>query len=136
MNTHAHAIVWIDHHETRILHFNDNDVLCTHVRPNDRHVHLHHKANTIGSGRAPVDHDYHREIAAKLGDSCLFLIVGPSTAKTELAASLADVGGADLQARLAGVQPIDHPTDNELVAHGRKFFKSYNRMHSPLASKR
>ena len=134
MNNHAHAIVWIDHHEARILHFNDHEMVCTHVRPNDRHVHLHHKANTIGSGRAPIDHDYHRRVAAQLGDNCLFLIVGPSTAKSELAATLADAGGPALQARLADVQPIDHPTDNELVAHGRKFFKAYNRMRPVIAS--
>ena len=133
MTTHAHAIVWIDHHEARILHFNDHDVVCTYVRPNDRPVHLHHKANTIGSGRAPIDHDYHGRVAAALGDTCLFLIVGPSTAKSELAATLDEVGGPTIQARIAGVQPIDHPTDGELVAHARKFFKSYNRMH-PLFS--
>lgn len=128
MSKHSHAVVWIDHHEARILHFNEGDVVCTHVRPHDQHVHLHHKANTVGSGRAPVDRDYYHRVATALGDNCLFLIVGPSTAKTELAASLTAPGVKD---RLAGVQPMDHPTDGELVAHARKFFKSYTRMHPP-----
>lgn len=133
MTTHSHAIVWIDHHEARVLHFNDTDVTCAVVHPKDRHVHLHHKANTIGSGHAPIDHDYHRRVREALGDRCLFMLVGPSSAKKELSTWLIEIEPS-IRGRMAAVESIDHPTDNELVAHARKFFHAYNQMHPAAAS--
>lgn len=128
MTSHSHAIVWIDHHEARVLHFNDADSARTVVRPADPHVHLHHKANTIGSGHAPVDRDYHHRIGQAIGDSCLFMIVGPSSAKLELAKTLRAEQPA-IEARIVAVEAIDHPTDGELVAHARAFFRNYHRLH-------
>lgn len=128
MTIHSHAVVWTDHREARVLHFNEADVACTVVRPGDPNVHLHHKANTVGSGRAPIDRDFHRRVAQAIGDKCLVLVTGPSTAKEELAKTLASEFPA-MKGRVAGVEPLDHPTDGELVAHARAFFRRYHNLH-------
>lgn len=127
MAQHFHAIVWIDHHEARIFHFNATDVERDIVRPHDPNVHVHHKANTVGSGHAPIDHDFFRRVTDAIAKAGAVMIVGPSTAKTELATFIAEQNSA-LSARVATVEAVDHPTDNELVAQARRFFRANDRM--------
>ena len=49
---HYHAVVWIDHREARVFHFSPSDVERLVVRPDNPTKHIHHKANSIGSGHA------------------------------------------------------------------------------------
>jgi hypothetical protein len=53
---HHHALVWIDHHEARIYRFDSEVSQATHhiIRDERSPPHLHHKANSIGSGHVPV----------------------------------------------------------------------------------
>ena len=57
MSSHYHAIVWIDHHEARIFHFNVFEVDRLVLHPHNPTRHIHHKANSIGSGHAAEDQD-------------------------------------------------------------------------------
>jgi hypothetical protein len=52
MSSHYHAIVWIDHHEARIFHFNVSEVDRLVLHPHKPTRHIHHKANSIGNGHA------------------------------------------------------------------------------------
>ena len=64
---HLHALVWIDHHEARIFRFDTEVSEATHHLIRDEHSppHLHHKANSIGSGHAPVNHAYLEMVATR-----------------------------------------------------------------------
>jgi stalled ribosome rescue protein Dom34 len=130
MQSHFHAIVWIDHHEAKVFHFNADKVDRAVVRPHDRMVHLHTKTHTIGNGHAPVDKDFLGRVAEALAGAGTILIVGPAGAKTELANHLA-AHAPELSARVAGVEAVDHPSDGELVALARRFFHASDRMHPP-----
>ena len=55
MSGHYHAIVWIDHREARVFHFNVADVDQLVLHPHNPTRHIHHKANSIGSGHAAED---------------------------------------------------------------------------------
>jgi stalled ribosome rescue protein Dom34 len=127
MTEHNHAVVWIDHHESRVFHFNDDDVERMRLRPHDPHVHLHHKANTIGAGHASEDQDFLHSVVTALGHSRAVLITGPGLAKTALVKHIArhEPGVMD---RVAGVETVDHPTDAALVAHARAYFKAADRL--------
>ena len=130
MQPHFHAIVWIDHHQAKVFRFNADDVERKVVRPHDPTVHLHHRANTIGSGHAPVDKDFLGRVTAAMAGAGTILIVGPAGAKTELATHLA-AHAPDLSARVAAVEAADHPSEGELVALARRFFHASDRMQSP-----
>jgi len=52
MSSHYHAIVWIDHHEARVFHFNASEVDRLVLHPQHPTRHIHYKANSIGSGHA------------------------------------------------------------------------------------
>lgn len=123
MTTHYHAVIWIDHHEARIFHFNATDVDHLVIRPENPTLHIHHKANTIGSGHVALDQKFLHDIANAVSDAGAVLIAGPGSAKTEL---INYIKRHDLKVlkKVLGVEAVDHPSAPQLVAHARKFFKS------------
>ena len=127
MAGHFHAIVWIDHHVARICSFNADEAEVTIVRPDRPTRHIHHKANTIGSGHAGEDQGFYAAVAERFQSAGAVLITGPANAKHELVKHLEQCR-PELRSRVVGVESLDHPTDGELVAYGREYFKSADRM--------
>jgi len=130
-NYHFHAVIWIDHREARVLHFNAIDVDHHTLHPNNPAMHIHHKTNTIGSGHETLDQSFLHEISASVANTGAVLIVGPGSAKTELVKHIAQ-HDPKLRDKILGVETVDHPTDGQIVAYARKFFKSADRMRSQL----
>jgi stalled ribosome rescue protein Dom34 len=131
MNGHYHAIVWIDHQQAKIFQFDATDVDSTVVRSSHPHQHIHHKANSGDSGHAPVETDFLKRVAEHLTNAGTILITGPANSKRDLATYLEERQPA-IAARIAGVEPLDHPTDGELLNLARTFFKAADRMRSQL----
>jgi stalled ribosome rescue protein Dom34 len=127
MSSHYHAIVWIDHHEARVFHFNVSEVDRLVLHPQHPTRHIHHKANSIGSGHAAEDQDFLQRVAETIADAGAVLIAGPANAKTELIKHIERHAPA-LSAKIVGVETVDHPTDGELVAHARRYFKADHQM--------
>lgn len=121
MPTHFHAIVWIDHLQARIFHFglSGEDEIVLHPHLPTRH--LHHKANTIGSGHVEPDLTFLAQVMAAVRDAGQILIIGPSTAKTELAKYLRHQD-SKIGDRIVAVEAADHPSDGEIIAHARQYF--------------
>jgi len=128
MTEHYHAIVWIDHREAKIFHFNSEDADKAIVPSHASNHHLHHKANTPGSGHLGVDKEFFKRVVAALSHTGAILLTGPAIAKTELNHYMQE-HRADPAKRISAVETLDHPSDGELVALARKFFKADDRMH-------
>jgi len=124
---HFHAVVWIDHREARVFHFGPSDVERLVLHPHHPTGHIHHKAGSIGSGHAAADHEYLHATAAAIADAGDVLITGPSKAKAEL---MKHIHHHDprLMKIIVGVETVDHPSDAQLVAYARKYFKAADRM--------
>ncbi len=120
MAAHTHTVVWIDHREARIFHFNAVDAEKVLLRV-DHPTHLHHKANTIGSGHAAEDQHFYERVTASIADAALVLITGPANAKTELVKHI-ERHSPQLRAKIAGIETVDHPTEGQLLDHARRFF--------------
>ena len=131
MSSHYHALVWIDHHEAKIFHFDASGSDVERVRSSNPHLHLHHKANSSDSGHAAPDTPFLISVADALQPAGAILITGPAGAKTELA-SYIQHKRPDLARRISGVETVDHPTDGQLLALGRSFFKKDDRMHAQI----
>ena len=128
MNSHHyHAVIWIDHREARVFHFNAEDVERLVLHPDHPTRHIHHKANSIGSGHASADHDYLHAVAESVADAGAVLITGPANAKTELVEHIR-VHDPRLTKLIVGVETVDHPSDPQLVAHAKKYFMAADRM--------
>ncbi|MET0408053.1 MAG: translational machinery protein [Hyphomicrobium sp.] len=122
MSGHFHAVVWIDHHEARVFHFNASDSDVVVVHPDHPTRHIHHKANTIGSGHASEDQEYLHEVASALTEAGAILVTGPANEKTELLNHITR-HDPSLKPKIKGVETLDHPSDGEILALARKFFK-------------
>jgi hypothetical protein len=128
MNSHHyHAVIWIDHREARVSHFNAEDVERLVLHPDHPTRHIHHKANSIGSGHASADHDYLHAVAESVADAGAVLITGPANARTELVEHIR-VHDPQLTKLIVGVETVDHPSDSQLVAHAKKYFMAADRM--------
>jgi len=131
MSEHYHAILWIDHREAKCFQFGAADVERVVVPAHGFGRHLQHKANTTGSGHKGVDREFFKRIVDSLAASGAILIVGPGHAKLEFENFIREEY-PDLAKRISGVESLDHPTDGQLVALARKFFKADDRMHPQI----
>ncbi len=119
--SHTHALVWLDHSEAHVMPIGTADVEKTVVYSSHPHAKLHTRAGTLGSGRAPEDHDYYHRVAQALGGAQEILVVGPADAKLHLIKHLHS-HHARLVERLIGVETVDHLSDGQLGAYARKYF--------------
>jgi stalled ribosome rescue protein Dom34 len=125
MADHFHAVVWIDHKQARILHFNADEAGRTVVRDHViRDLHSREK----GSGhRIEENKPFFEDVAKAIADAGAILIVGPAQEKDYFAKFLALKHPA-IRAHVEGVEKADHPTDGELLDHARRFVKAADRM--------
>ena len=88
---------------------------------------MHHDAGCIGSGKAPEDVAYFQMVTAALEEAGEVLIVGPGKAKLELIRYLHH-HAPDLEPKLVGVETVDHPSNGQIVAYARQYFRAADRM--------
>jgi stalled ribosome rescue protein Dom34 len=97
------------------------------LHPDHPTRHIHHKANSIGSGHAAEDHEFLQAVAQSIADAGEVLVTGPANAKTELVKHISQ-HDPQLMKIIVGIETVDHPSDAQLVAHARKYFKAEDRM--------
>ena len=127
MPTHYHAVLWLDHHEARIIHFNADDADSKRIRPADPPRHLHVKAGSPSGTHISDEPQFYGDVAAALGDAQEILVAGPSAAKMEFVRYL-NKHGAPASRHVVGVETLDHLTDNQLLAEARRYFARADRL--------
>ncbi|MCA0049993.1 translational machinery protein [Mesorhizobium sp. B283B1A] len=120
-----HAVAWLDHREAKVFFFNRETTESLKLATTLAHHQIHNKAGTIDGKRAPEDQSFYHDIVTALQPAKEWLIVGPGSAKDELAKHIRD---RHLNDRIVGVEPADHPTEAQIVAHARSFFHAADRM--------
>lgn len=120
--SYQHAVLWIDHVHARVIDFSVDDRHVTAVERDTEQRQVHRRSGTPGSGKQPVDHVFFDDVATALGDAREILIVGPGGAKQELMHDL-QARHAGVAKRVVAVETADHPSDGELLAFARKYFK-------------
>jgi stalled ribosome rescue protein Dom34 len=122
-----HSVVWIDHHEARVFYFDSDHIVSAVIHPANPAQHLHHKANSTGSGHGAEDQKFYHAVVAAIGDAGAILIMGPANAKQELVKHMEHHAPA-VRAHVVAVETLQRQTDGELVAHARKYFRAEDRM--------
>jgi stalled ribosome rescue protein Dom34 len=125
--SHVHAIVWLDHLNARIIEFSEGDGETIPIESASNHRQLHRKSGKPGSGHAPDDLAFFNDIAAAVSDVREILITGPGTAKVAFKRYVDD-RHHDLTRRIVGVETVDHPSDGELLAYGRRYFRRVDQL--------
>jgi hypothetical protein len=123
-----HACVWIDHRQAKIFQIGAMTADLQSVTADGPARHLHRKANHVGLGTVEMDPDLMHEVAENLGVADAILIMGPGKAKTVFKGYL-DEHFPEIAHRVWDVRPSDHPTDAQIVAEARSWFRAQDRMH-------
>lgn len=127
--TANHMVVWIDHTEARIFAIARDGAAEWRVAAPSSASHIHHKAGGGDTGKTPTDQHYLHAVVEAVKDAPEILIVGPGTAKSELKAHI-ERHDPQVAKKIVAVEPMDHPTDGQLIAAARKFFAAADRMRS------
>ena len=122
-----HAVAWLDHHEAKVFFFNRETAECLKLATTSSHRQTHNRAGTIGGKRAPENQSFYHDIVSALQPAKEWLIVGPGSAKDELVKHIRS-HHPHLKDRIVGVETADHPTEAQIVAHARTFFRAADRM--------
>jgi hypothetical protein len=119
--THNQAVVWIDHRVAKVFYLGMEAVAERTIHADLATAHLHHKANTIGSGKALDDPTFFPRIDEELQNREVILIVGPGVEKILLLKHLKERMYSH-KARDLHAEACDHPSDREIIALGRRHF--------------
>ena len=125
---HFHGVIWLDHHEARIIHFNATDSDELTVRPEHPPRHLHIKSGSASGTHITEEPAFYRDVAKECEAVSAILLTGPSTAKGEFVKYLAK-HSPQTSSHIWGVETLAQVTDPHLLAEARRFFAGADRMH-------
>jgi stalled ribosome rescue protein Dom34 len=113
-----HAVVWMDHNEAHVLMFDREHVESQRVKSRSHHRHQGKIGDVVG---------LFGEVAKALQGAREVLLTGPGAARNEFrdwctshAKAIADV--------IVDSVASDHPSDHQLVALARQYFKKFDAM--------
>ena len=125
MQGHYHAVVWIDHREARVLHFNADDVETKVIHPQHSDKQRRREKQ---SGHDSADNAHFLEaVTEAIADAGAIMVTGPGTEKLELIKHI-ERSHPRLKGAVEALEAADHTSDNALVAHARKVLAAADRM--------
>lgn len=123
-----HAAVWMDHEQAKIFHVESESFDETTLHAPKSHIASSRKGkDTHARHESHEDKEFFEAIAAALASAQEVLVMGPGTAKTAFM-KYVHRNVPRLEPRILGVETADHPTDRQIVAHVRKYFRAKDRM--------
>lgn len=123
-----HAAVWLDHSEAHLYEITPDDYRRSTVKAHGD-ARQHRKAGSVGDGRAHSDTFFHA-VAQGLTDAHEIYVCGPGSAKTEFQKHV-EKHDRQVAQRIVKVETVDHPSDGQIAAQARRFFKAFERI-TPL----
>jgi stalled ribosome rescue protein Dom34 len=117
----AAYVVWMDHEHAKLFKFAPGVKPVPHtIKHHGNDHHTHGKKENTGAEHGA----YFHEVAQALKDSSEVLLVGPGLAKDHFKKHLDSHHHQELAKKILGSEAMDHPTDGQILAHARKFFKA------------
>lgn len=115
-------VVWMDSKEGKIFELSPEGKSVKHVRTHGaKHHHESHQQNLDG---------FYKELAESIKNAKEVVVIGPSDAKLHFKAYLGKHFTNTIAKKVVAFETVDHPTDNQILEHARKFFKAYDAFHS------
>jgi stalled ribosome rescue protein Dom34 len=110
----THAVVWIDHHQATVTQIDAGPVSARHVKTHE------HPTAQHGSEVRSV-HEFFSDVCDAVDGMSVALVTGGKTALADFR-HYAEKHRPHTAARIAAYVVVDHPTESQLIALGRKFF--------------
>ncbi len=126
--TTAHVTVWIDHKEAKVFRMPEAEGSEAGVSTVRAHRHVERHSTTTAEHAHPAEAaHFYRDVTRALADAAEVLVVGPGSAKLELVKYI-DKHEHTFAEKIVGVETLDHPTDGQLLAYARQYFRAKDRM--------
>ncbi|MGZ3418636.1 MAG: translational machinery protein [Polyangiales bacterium] len=122
MASNLHTALWLDHQEARIFHVDRESFDESKVKSPQHHFHRHAKGAAEPHEHPQDQSHFFAEVAKALAGAEQILILGPSTAKLQFVRYLHQHDKA-LEAKVVGLETVDHPTDKQIVSYAKHYFK-------------
>ena len=114
--TTFHAVVWLDHQEAHVLMFDRDHVGLERIKSRSHHKH---------QGKPHEVESLFSDIAKALIGVHEVLLTGPGKARDEFRA-WCERHDAFFARVIVGSVASDHPTDAQVVAMARQYFKAFD----------
>lgn len=118
--TTFHAVVWLDSAEAHVLMFDREHVEAQRIKSRSHHKH---------QGKDSADPNFFPGIATALAGTHEVLLTGPGAARTEFR-TWCESHQPLVAKRIVDSVAADHPSDGQLVAMARQYFKKFDNMAS------
>ena len=115
-------VIWLDSEKAQIFDLKPAGVEKSHLEKSGKDHHTHNKKDHHGD--PSTEHFFHT-LATKVADAHEILVLGPGQSKGHFKTHLENHHSA-LAKKVVGVENSDHPSDNQILASARKFFKTYD----------
>jgi stalled ribosome rescue protein Dom34 len=125
-STNHHVAVWLDQHEARVFQIDEKMFSESTLHP-PHHVKRHPDRNAAEKNHPEDAKQFFHEVARTLDAAEEVLILGPGAAKLHFI-KYAHAHDPKLEARIVGVETVDHPTDKQIAAFARHYFLGADRM--------
>ena len=113
-----HAVIWMDHSEAHVVMFDREHMQAQRIKSRSHHKH---------QGKGDDNSAFFADIAAALSGTHEVLLAGPGLARNQFRAWCSQHQAAVSEAIVDSVV-ADHPSDAQLVALARQYFKKFDSM--------
>ena len=111
-------VIWLDHEHAKLFKMVPGQVDPKVMWRKD----VTHHTTTDANNHKEAEKFFH-SVTGVLNDAHEILVVGPGLAKDHFKHHLETHHHADLAKRVVGLIAMDHPTDGQILAEARKYFK-------------
>lgn len=121
--TGKQVAIWLDHREARVFHIHaEKTDEESFFAPSEKTHHKHPRGQENDRAHPDDEKRFFHDIARSIDGKEGVLVVGPSTAKLAFLRYLHTHDQA-VERLVVGVETVDHPTDKQIVAYARKYFR-------------
>ena len=113
-------VVWMDSEKANLFNIKTSSVEKSHL---NLHGADHHTRSKKDLHEVHHLEHFYRDLAIKLNDADQILILGPGLSKNHFKTYLETHHKKDLGSKIVGLEHSDHPTDNQIIATAKKYFK-------------
>jgi stalled ribosome rescue protein Dom34 len=119
----ANYVVFIDLEHAKIFELHPDKVEAHSMR---RHEIRHHGGNEKEKNNQKNEEKFFHQVVGHLASAHEILLIGPGPAKIHFRAHI-EKHAHEVGKKVVGVETVDHPTDGQIVALAKKFFKAHLR---------
>lgn len=113
-----HAVVWMDHSEAHVVMFDKEHVEAQRIKSRSHHKH---------QGKADENNAFFADVAQALAGSREVLLTGPGLARIQFR-DWCNTHQGTLADTIVDSVASDHPTDGQLAALARQYFRRFDNM--------